>query len=249
MPSIRKEQVMNTIYQDVHNHQAATFLGDNTDTFFRCPADPLNADPGNYKDTEKSPLTIAYPAFLDGSRHKPHLFVGIAYQVAMTGLKPARLNSLPEWGDSTVYEKAAQFIVFEALKPQFIGHFSEKEFFRTYRLEVIEGTLDMMQQSSTWAAKFNAVLKTLPCYEEVLEQLQSKGLHRITPLHTKYRHTHTLERDFAKLGNVLYPNATKVILEQGIHKSEIIDDTIAAPTMDALIYEEAAAYAYYHANP
>ena len=235
-----------TVTGRVHDHQVKAFLGENTDTYFRCPADPLNASPDNYKDTEKSPLTIAYPAYINMT-DIDHLYIGRAYQVAMTGLMPARLLHNAAWGDYTVCAKAAQFIVFEALKPQFIGHFSENEFFRAYRIYVVENTLDMMQQCSTWATTFMDVLKTLSCHDEVLEELQSKGLYRITPLKTKYRHTHTLQRDFTKLGNVLYPDATKVILHQNTHKSKDLEGPLTHEAyMNALSEYDAAAYAQYY---
>jgi len=241
---MRNTYLNNQIASDLHNYQVAKFLDDDTDALFRCPADPLNSNPMDYEHTEKSPLSISYPAFLSNSYS--HYHIGVAYQVAMTGLTPSNLLRDDILRPQSVYAKVAHIHVFETLKPQFIGHFSEDEFFRAYRVYVLEDVLDMMERCTTWAANFKDVLKTLPCYEEVLEQLQDKGLYRITPLHTKYRHTHTLQRDFTKLGNVLYPTATKVILSMNTHKSED-PATAHADIMDSLPEMDAAAYAQYHA--
>jgi len=256
MPSIGKFQVMkNSIYtyqdqisSDVHDYEVAKFLDDDTKhAMFRCPVDILNASPDLYWDTKKTSLAITYPAFLNVCSVLSHQYVGTAYRYAMTGMGQELYRTKNHQDKYTCYYLVAAIHTFEALKPQFIGHFSEDEFFRAYK-NIISTVLDHMEACSAWASSFDQVLKTQPYYSEVLEMIQIDALTRITPLRTKYRHTHTLERDFAHLGNVLYPNATKAILEQGIHKSVEIDDAIAAPTMDNLLYAEAAAYAHYHSS-
>lgn len=239
---MRNTYLENEIASDLHDYKVAELFGDDTTALFRCPADPLNASPYYYEDTEKSPLSITYPAFLTNPRN--HYHIGLAYRAAMTGLRPVEMLRSDYFSPNSVYAKVSQILVFETLKPQFIGHFSEDEFFTTYRVYVLENVLDLMERCHIWADCFRKVLKTLPYYDDVLMLLQDKALYRITPLNTKYRHTHTLQRDFTKLGNVLYPAATKVILDQNTHKSETIADH--TDIMDNLPEMDAAAYAQYY---